>query len=121
MPPSHLPTLPSWTCDDLPNLTVLDLCCGTGSIGLSIAKQYPFVKQIVGVDIVAAAVQDARLNARLNGFAIGVDGGEEPTSKQGIVSWRKFVSLVDVLCPPTFYLFNVSRKDEYVQVGMRVS
>ncbi len=44
---------------------VLDLYCGIGSIGLSMAKK---AKQIIGVEIVEAAVRDARANAVLNGF-----------------------------------------------------
>lgn len=44
---------------------VLDLYCGIGSIGLSMAKK---AKQVIGVEIVEAAVRDARENAALNGF-----------------------------------------------------
>lgn len=44
---------------------VLDLYCGTGSIGLSMAKS---AKQIIGVEIVEQAVEDARINARINGI-----------------------------------------------------
>lgn len=42
---------------------VLDLCCGTGTIGLCLAKQ---AKWIYGVEMVASAVQDAQHNAQLN-------------------------------------------------------
>ncbi|MEG1932611.1 MAG: 23S rRNA (uracil(1939)-C(5))-methyltransferase RlmD, partial [Pygmaiobacter sp.] len=45
------------TPDDL----LLDLYCGTGTIGLSMAHR---VKQLVGVEIVPEAVQDAEQNAR---------------------------------------------------------
>lgn len=43
--------------------TVLDLFCGTGTIGLSLAAE---AKQVFGVDVVRAAVDDARTNASLN-------------------------------------------------------
>lgn len=43
---------------------VCDLFCGTGSIGLSLAGT---ARQVVGVEVVAKAVADARYNARLNG------------------------------------------------------
>eukprot|EP00698_Gefionella_okellyi_P006164 TRINITY_DN1559_c1_g1_i1.p1 TRINITY_DN1559_c1_g1~~TRINITY_DN1559_c1_g1_i1.p1 ORF type:complete len:373 (-),score=68.63 TRINITY_DN1559_c1_g1_i1:38-1156(-) len=43
--------------------TVLDICCGTGTIGLCMARS---VAQVVGVEMVAAAVQDAEVNAKLN-------------------------------------------------------
>lgn len=45
--------------------TVLDLYCGTGTIGLSMASQ---AKQIIGAEIVPAAVEDAWENARRNGI-----------------------------------------------------
>ncbi|KAI8622797.1 S-adenosyl-L-methionine-dependent methyltransferase [Chytriomyces sp. MP71] len=46
------------------NVVLLDLCCGTGTIGLTMA---PNVKRVVGVEMVAEAVQDAQYNARLQG------------------------------------------------------
>ncbi len=45
--------------------TVLDLYCGTGTIGLSMAKQ---AGQIIGVEVVAKAVEDAVRNAADNGI-----------------------------------------------------
>ncbi len=45
--------------------TLLDLYCGTGTIGLSMAKS---VKQLVGVEIVPDAVKDAMENAAVNGI-----------------------------------------------------
>ncbi|MBR6743317.1 MAG: 23S rRNA (uracil(1939)-C(5))-methyltransferase RlmD [Clostridia bacterium] len=43
--------------------TVLDLYCGAGAIGLSMAKK---AKQIIGVEIIPDAVRDAEYNAELN-------------------------------------------------------
>ncbi len=43
--------------------TLLDLYCGTGTIGLSMASR---AKQIIGVEVVLAAVEDARRNAQVN-------------------------------------------------------
>ena len=43
--------------------TVLDAYCGTGTIGLCLADK---VKEMTGVEIVADAVHDAILNARMN-------------------------------------------------------
>ena len=43
--------------------TVLDVCCGTGTIGLSIA---PHVKKVIGVEMQPEAVEDAIVNAKLN-------------------------------------------------------
>ncbi len=46
--------------------TVLDLYCGTGTIGLSMAFE---AEQIIGVEVVPAAIEDARRNAETNGIA----------------------------------------------------
>lgn len=45
--------------------TVLDLYCGTGTIGLSLAKD---IKTLIGAEIIEEAVIDARKNAKLNGI-----------------------------------------------------
>ena len=43
--------------------TVLDLYCGTGTIGLTMAKK---AKKVIGVEIVPEAIEDAKTNAVLN-------------------------------------------------------
>jgi len=43
--------------------TVYDLYCGTGSIGIFVS---PGAKKIIGVEMIAAAIDDAKENARLN-------------------------------------------------------
>ncbi|XP_057270891.1 tRNA (uracil-5-)-methyltransferase homolog A isoform X2 [Pezoporus wallicus] len=43
--------------------TVLDICCGTGTIGISLAKQ---VKKVIGIELCQEAVQDAKVNAQIN-------------------------------------------------------
>ncbi|MBR3781074.1 MAG: 23S rRNA (uracil(1939)-C(5))-methyltransferase RlmD [Clostridia bacterium] len=45
--------------------TVLDLYCGAGTIGLSMAEK---AKKIIGVEIVPEAIEDAKINAGLNGI-----------------------------------------------------
>jgi 23S rRNA (uracil1939-C5)-methyltransferase len=52
---------------------LLDLYCGTGTIGIVLA---PFVQRVLGVEQVPQAVENARVNGRLNGignitFAVG--------------------------------------------------
>lgn len=47
------------------NSVVLDLYCGAGTIGLSMADK---AERIIGVEIVREAVEDARFNARQNGI-----------------------------------------------------
>lgn len=46
--------------------TVLDVCCGTGTIGISLAKR---VKKVIGIEICQEAVEDAKVNAKLNGLS----------------------------------------------------
>lgn len=43
--------------------TVYDLYCGTGSIGIFVSRQ---AKKIIGVEVIEAAVEDARENASMN-------------------------------------------------------
>ncbi|MES1218524.1 MAG: 23S rRNA (uracil(1939)-C(5))-methyltransferase RlmD, partial [Bacteroidota bacterium] len=43
--------------------TVYDLYCGTGSIGIFVSGQ---AKKIIGVELIAAAIDDAKENAELN-------------------------------------------------------
>ena len=45
--------------------TVYDLYCGTGSIGIFVSRQ---AARVIGVEVVEAAVEDARENATLNGI-----------------------------------------------------
>jgi tRNA (uracil-5-)-methyltransferase len=47
------------------DVVLLDLCCGTGTIGMLMAQH---VQHVYGVELVADAVEDARINARLNGI-----------------------------------------------------
>ena len=45
--------------------TVLDLYCGAGTIGLSMADE---AKEIFGVEIIPEAIEDAKYNAEMNGI-----------------------------------------------------
>lgn len=45
--------------------TLYDLYCGTGSIGIFCSRQ---AKKIIGVEFVAEAIEDAKINAQLNGL-----------------------------------------------------
>ncbi|HBL40493.1 MAG TPA: 23S rRNA (uracil(1939)-C(5))-methyltransferase RlmD [Ruminococcaceae bacterium] len=50
-------------CDE--NTVLLDMYCGVGTIGLTMADK---VKQLIGVEIVPQAVEDAKKNAEKNGI-----------------------------------------------------
>lgn len=47
------------------NEIVYDLYCGTGSIGIFVS---PLAKKIIGVEVIADAIEDAKENAALNGI-----------------------------------------------------
>ncbi len=51
------------------NETLLDLYCGAGTVGLSMADK---VKKLIGVEIIPEAIENAKLNAKAN----GVDNAE---------------------------------------------
>ncbi|MBP6477694.1 MAG: 23S rRNA (uracil(1939)-C(5))-methyltransferase RlmD [Chitinophagaceae bacterium] len=48
------------------NETVYDLYCGTGSIGIFVSK---LAKKIIGVEMIEAAIEDAKENATLNNLS----------------------------------------------------
>ncbi|CAO3599675.1 unnamed protein product [Absidia cylindrospora] len=45
--------------------TLLDICCGTGTIGITMAKS---VDKVIGVEMVPEAIVDAKANAARNGI-----------------------------------------------------
>lgn len=82
------------------NETVWDLYCGIGSISLFLARS---AKKVIGVEIVPEAIQDAKINAEINGienaeFLVGA--AEEVVPKyfeehQGEAECRPDVIVVD--------------------------
>ena len=49
-------------------IVLFDVCCGTGTIGLACLKE-GVVDQVIGIDISEPAIEDARRNAKVNGFS----------------------------------------------------
>lgn len=49
-----------------PVTTLLDICCGTGTVSLAMA---PHVRGTIGIDITTGAVEDAKKNAALNNIS----------------------------------------------------
>lgn len=49
--------------DPTKKTTLLDLCCGTGTIGITMAKS---VDKVIGIEMVPEAIVDAKVNAELN-------------------------------------------------------
>ncbi|KAL2328618.1 hypothetical protein Fmac_022045 [Flemingia macrophylla] len=53
-----------WACLG-PDTLLFDVCCGTGTIGLTLAHQ---VGMVIGIEMNASAVSDAHRNAEINGI-----------------------------------------------------
>ena len=85
--------------NEKPGIILLDLCCGTGTIGISVAS---YVKQVIGVEICAEAIQDAERNAKLN----NIENATYYTSKIEDISYKLFKNIdsndkvIAVLDPP---------------------
>nr|XP_056715567.1 tRNA (uracil-5-)-methyltransferase homolog B [Euleptes europaea] len=77
---------------------LLDICCGTGAIGLSLADH---VSRVVGVEVVEQAVEDARWNAAFNGVSNCEfhSGKAEVVLPQLLLSWPKTRPLTAVVNP----------------------
>jgi len=65
------------------NQLLLDVCCGTGTIGLALASR---VGKVVGLEMNASAVEDAKYNATANGInnAVYYVGKAEDTLSQAL-------------------------------------
>ncbi len=55
---------------DLSDKTLLDLYCGTGFFGIALAGE---AKNTIGVELVADAIYDAKVNAEFNGLRLNSD------------------------------------------------
>ncbi|XP_063916014.1 tRNA (uracil-5-)-methyltransferase homolog A [Zophobas morio] len=77
--------------------TILDVCCGTGTIGLCFAKK---CQKVLGIEVVPQAVLDAKENAKLN----EIDNSEFFEGKAeeilGSVCYRALSDVVAVVDPP---------------------
>lgn len=100
---------------DEPVETVLDLYCGTGTIGLAMA---PYAERVLGVELQADAVENARANADLNGIdnAEFVEGDvREILDDEELRAELTDVDLV-VVDPPRTGLLEEAR-DHVVEIG----
>lgn len=76
---------------------VLDLYCGTGTIGLCLAKN---AKQVLGIESIAQAVEDARHNAAANNIANANFVCCDAAQTQQVLHERAFKPDVAVIDPP---------------------
>ena len=80
--------------------TLVDVCCGTGTIGLCLADR---VKRVVGVELVPEAVRDARSNAARNGVSnVSFFAGKAEEILNGILRDIDSKDVVAVVDPPRF-------------------
>ncbi|XP_067852899.1 tRNA (uracil-5-)-methyltransferase homolog B isoform X2 [Heptranchias perlo] len=67
---------------------VLDVCCGTGAIGLTVCQG---AARVIGIELIDQAVEDARCNAALN----GIDNCEFHSGKAEVILPQLLPSLED--------------------------
>ncbi|KAG0423789.1 hypothetical protein HPB47_000446 [Ixodes persulcatus] len=88
-----------------PRTTLLDVCCGTGTIGLCMAAK---VARVYGVEVCKRAVENAKRNAEANGIgnASFVLGRAEDTMHDVMHTLRDSEDMVAVVDPPRQGLHN---------------
>ncbi|KAI8346865.1 S-adenosyl-L-methionine-dependent methyltransferase [Choanephora cucurbitarum] len=77
--------------------TLLDLCCGTGTIGITMAKS---VDRVVGIELVPEAIVDAKANAKLNNIENVTYYASKVEDKIDVVTGEKNEEVIAVLDPP---------------------
>lgn len=88
-----------WAREHCEDALLLDVCCGTGTIGIIMSKH---VEQVVGLEINADAVEDAKRNAELN-QVINVEyvlGKAEDTIADVVEKYKHFKNIVAIVDPP---------------------
>jgi tRNA (uracil-5-)-methyltransferase len=76
---------------------LLDICCGTGTIGISCAEK---VKKIIGIEIIPEAVEDAKANAALNGVNAQYHAGKAEDLIKEITKELQGENIFGVVDPP---------------------
>ncbi|KAF1806527.1 S-adenosyl-L-methionine-dependent methyltransferase [Mucor lusitanicus] len=77
--------------------TLLDLCCGTGTIGITMARS---VDRVVGIEMVPEAIVDAKANAKLNNIENVTYYANKVEDKIDVVTGEKNEEVIAVLDPP---------------------
>lgn len=88
-----------------PDTTLLDVCCGTGTIGLCMASK---VAKVYGVEVCKRAVENAKRNAQANDIsnASFVLGKAEDTMSDIMYTLRDSKEMVAIVDPPRQGLHN---------------
>ncbi|CAH8481708.1 unnamed protein product [Dicrocoelium dendriticum] len=85
---------------------LLDVCCGTGTIGLCLSKHFD---RVIGIELAQSAVEDARQNARQNNIEnVQFYCGRADKILQDVISTLPTdCNIVAVVDPPRSGLHNV--------------
>ncbi|KAI8352892.1 S-adenosyl-L-methionine-dependent methyltransferase, partial [Blakeslea trispora] len=87
--------------------TLLDLCCGTGTIGIIMAKS---VDRVIGIEVVPEAIVDAQANASIN----GVDNIQYHTGKVeekiDVITKEENEQVLAILDPPRIIFISCDAK-----------
>eukprot|EP00088_Acartia_fossae_P050337 TRINITY_DN5634_c0_g2_i2.p1 TRINITY_DN5634_c0_g2~~TRINITY_DN5634_c0_g2_i2.p1 ORF type:complete len:664 (-),score=136.75 TRINITY_DN5634_c0_g2_i2:71-2062(-) len=103
--------------------TLVDVCCGTGTIGLCLAHR---VKKVIGVELVPEAVRDARKNAEANGLTnCSFFAGRAENILQDVLKDIDSKDIVAVVDPPRAGLhakaLSAIRNNAYIKKLVYVS
>uniref|UniRef100_A0A6B2L0Y0 TRAM domain-containing protein n=1 Tax=Arcella intermedia TaxID=1963864 RepID=A0A6B2L0Y0_9EUKA len=79
--------------------TILDICCGTGTIGLTLAKK---VGKVYGFELVETAVKDARKNATINNISNCefIAGPAENSLPKALKNVQTNLPIIGIVDPP---------------------
>lgn len=92
--------------------TLLDLYCGTGFFGIALANDFA---KTIGVELVPAAIVDAKVNAELNGANV-----EFIDAKTEDYDWMKIGADVVILDPPRAGMVDKALKDVIAALPPRI-
>ncbi|XP_064083024.1 LOW QUALITY PROTEIN: uncharacterized protein LOC135199038 [Macrobrachium nipponense] len=77
---------------------ILDICCGTGTIGISLADQ---CLKVYGIEMVKKAAEDARHNADLNGLQnVAIYTGKAEVNMNAVMSQCSRYKTIGIVDPP---------------------
>ncbi|KAI7857787.1 S-adenosyl-L-methionine-dependent methyltransferase [Circinella umbellata] len=77
--------------------TLLDLCCGTGTIGITMAGT---VDRVIGIEMIPDAIVDAKANAEMNNIGNVQYHASKVEERIDVVTNEKNEEVVAVLDPP---------------------
>lgn len=87
-------------CPEDQDALILDLCCGTGTIGIAVAKKLK-CKKVIGVEMIEEAVQDAKLNAIKNNLTnIEFIAGKAEDVTESLLHKNTYSNIVAIVDPP---------------------